>query len=202
MARHSLSRPSTWKGQGPRLLMLGALVLALPGCVHTDGWFHQARKQPLPDQNVSQIAMQWHGLAVAQDSANGGRPLPGIAGRMFLFSADPNCPPVLAEGKAVVDLLLPDEQGHHKLLERWEIDSKTLQRLARKDTIGHGYTLFLPWSTYNQAISQAQIRVNFFPTTGHPVFGTPTLVKIRPATTIPIEERVEKTRLVEPSAPK
>jgi len=183
---------------GTKALLMGAFTLSLAGCVTTENWI-ASRMPTTPHKGtaVSEVSMIWRGLAVTQDSVNGGRPLPGIAGRMYLIGPDLGTP-LLCEGKAVIDLYHPNEQGKMQILERWEIDSATLQRLARKDVIGDGYTLFLPWSTYNPSIVQGQMRVTFLPASAaNPVYGPPTMVNIRPAAPIPIQEQ----RIVEPKVP-
>lgn len=169
-----------------RLILLAVLALVLPGCVTTESWVF-SKKQPLSDQAVSEVATQWHGLGVTQDSANKGQPLPGIVGRMYLFPSD-RSPPVLAEGKAVVDMTFLNEEGKPST-GHWEFDSKTLQLLARKDMVGQGYTLFLPWPSYNPSVTQVQMRVSFVTPKGLPVYAQPSMVHIRPAGPIPIEER-------------
>lgn len=176
---------------GKAAFVWSVLALSLAGCVTTENWIsaRKASSTAPKGTTVSEVSMIWKGLAVTQDSLNGGRPLPGIAGRMYLIGPDLGTP-LLCDGKAIIDMYHPNDKGKLQLLERWEIDSVTLQRLARQDVIGHGYTLFLPWSTYSTSIVQAQMRVTFVPAqAANPVYGPPTMVNIRPAAPIPIQEQ-------------
>src|SRR5207302_8783413 len=84
-------------------------------------------------------------------------------------------PILICEGTAVVDLYddRPIAQGGQPvLLEEWRIDEKTLHRLKRKDKIGWGYTLFLPWSTLEKHpdIDLIHLTVRYTPNTGNPLF--------------------------------
>ncbi|MFO0967067.1 MAG: hypothetical protein U0793_15985 [Gemmataceae bacterium] len=164
--------------------VLFALV-TVSGCVQTESWVF---KSPVPASGVSQINMIWTGLTVTQDSANKGDPLPGFAGRLYLVGMDA-ATPLLAEGKVVADMLIPAPDSKWRLIERWEIDPKTLQRLARKDFIGEGYTLFLPWPAYNAEVTQAQMRVVFYPKAGDPIYGQPSIIHVHPPSHIPIETK-------------
>src|SRR5262249_19841415 len=46
----------------------------------------------------------------------------------------------------------------------------TLRRLLKKDRIGWGYTLFLPWSTYRPEVTQVRLRVCYQPAQGSPIY--------------------------------
>src|SRR5437867_11762780 len=101
------------------------LVLLLPGCVTTQSWFAQSEAAPA----ISQVAMNWEGrILVTQDSVNGGRPLPGLAGRLYLFGTDMGIPQK-GDGIVAVDLYdvsnnQPGVQPKH--LERWQFDNTSL----------------------------------------------------------------------------
>jgi hypothetical protein len=55
-------------------------------------------------------------------------------------------------------------------LERWTFDPLTLKRLLRKDIIGWGYTLFLPWSTYRPEIAVVRLKLCYQPKNGSPLY--------------------------------
>lgn len=175
-----------------RLVVASCVALGLglsAGCVNTENWLHSAKRAPVAaGPAISECAMIWAGLNITQDSVNGGQPLPGIAGRMYLIGPDRGTP-VIAEGKVVVDMYVPAEGGS-RLIERWEVDAQTLKRLARKDSIGDGYTLFLPWASYNPELTQAQMRLAFHPKSGaNPIYASPAMLNLRPQGPIPIETR-------------
>src|SRR5208337_2466794 len=97
--------------------------------------------------------------------------LPGLAGRLYLFG--PNIDyPLAGDGRLTVDLFNdePEAGKEPKLLEQWRIDKDTLKRLLKKDTIGWGYTLFLPWGTYKPEITHVHLRLRYDPAHGTPIF--------------------------------
>lgn len=46
-------------------------------------------------------------------------------------------------------------------LEQWRFDPQTLKRLLKKDMIGQGYTLFLPWGTYRPDVRRVRVNVRY-----------------------------------------
>jgi hypothetical protein len=154
------------------------LWLLLPGCVTTLPWIgnHEAGAN-----SVSQVAVNWESrIFVTQDSVNGGRPLIGLAGRLYLF--DDNLKLQKGDGRVSVDLFdagntQPGAQP--KRLERWELDQASLSKLLRKDPVGWGYTLFLPWGTYRPDIARVQMTVCYTPAKGMPIYADPAMVSLR-----------------------
>jgi hypothetical protein len=108
------------------------------------------------------------------DPANNGAPTPGLVGRVYLFGED-ICYPMLSDGSLVVDLY-KDTPGAASnasaLLEEWRIDKDTLKRLERRDAIGWGYTLFLPWASYKPEITSVQLRLRYEQAKGSPLFAS------------------------------
>jgi hypothetical protein len=101
--------------------------------------------------------------------------MPGIVGRVYLFGKDIAFP-LQADGSLYVELAEIDN-GQPKVLEQWSIDALTMAKLQRKDAIGAGYSLFLPWGTYRPDISHVQLRVAFQPAKGGtPLYGAPSSV--------------------------
>jgi hypothetical protein len=108
-------------------------------------------------------------LVETPDSVNGGAPLRGLAGRMYLLG--PDLPtgdvsaPVSGDGEVIVDLY--DDRplaagGTPVALERWLFPPEVLKKLLRKDIFGWGYTLFLPWGkTYRPDITQVHLRLQY-----------------------------------------
>ena len=77
----------------------------------------------------------------------------------------------------------PSPRAQPKRLERWQFDAGTLQNLLRKDKIGWGYTLFLPWSTYTPDIARVQLNVCYTPAKGTPLYSEPTTISMHNPTT-------------------
>lgn len=110
-----------------------------------------------------QVVSTWKPEVVfVPDPANQGRPNPGLVGRVYLFQQDMGTAATW-EGKLEVDLYdLGVAQGTSPThLERWEYDGASLAKLVRKDPIGEGYTLFLPWGTYREDVQKVQLKLKF-----------------------------------------
>jgi hypothetical protein len=154
-----------------RSLLSGLLFLTLTGCPATESFVSTGDKPPTGD--VCQVVATWNNQVVTtNDPANGGAPIKGIAGRMYLFGTAGDFPKA-GDGCAVIDLY---DDSHITpaqppvLLEEWRIDKVTLQKLLRKDPIGWGYTLFLPWGTYKPEIAQIHLKLRFEPSQGGPLY--------------------------------
>jgi hypothetical protein len=150
----------------------GFLGLALvTGCL-PDGQFVTRSLKP-GSGKICQAVMTWkHEVAFAPDPLHEGHPTPGIAGRLYLFGPEIGYPE-LHEGTLIVDLY--DEAptadgGEPVLLEKWKFDKETLKQLQKRDIIGWGYTVFLPWSTYRPGSMPVRLRYCFQPVKGAPIY--------------------------------
>ena len=54
--------------------------------------------------------------------------------------------------------------------ERWIFNAPQLKQLLKRDAIGLGYTVFLPWSRYRPDISKVRLKVQFAPAQGTPLY--------------------------------
>jgi hypothetical protein len=169
--------------------VLAAAVLASSaGCfspeVLTSKSFHHGMPSSAPPvDQIRQVVPIWENRTVTtQDVVNQGQPLVGLAGRVYFFGEEMGHP-LSATGTLTVDAheFLPD--GKTRMLERWEIDAKTLMKLGRTDKIGFGYTVFLPWSTYRPDIARVQLQAKFVPAggeaRGYALFSPPSPVTLR-----------------------
>ena len=156
-----------------RGLAVAGMMLAFTGCVLPGQYLITGE---LACQPVSQVGAAWSNkLNFVADPAHAGTPAPGLAGRLYLFGATPDFP-FIGDGGLVVDLFddtvhpgePPVQGGKH--IEQWRFDPATLKRLARKDTIGDGYTLFLPWGTYKPDIKNVHLVTRYEPKNGPPVY--------------------------------
>jgi hypothetical protein len=120
-------------------------------------------------------------IQVTQDVVNGGQ-LPGLVGRLYLFGEEFGIPLKAEGGSVAIDLYdmthVPPGTSP-KRLERWEIDADTMAKLLRRDKIGWGYSLFLPWSTYRPEITHVRLNICYTPAKGTPVYAEPALVTLR-----------------------
>jgi hypothetical protein len=147
------------------------LLVLTAGCVGTGSFLNSASEKPTG--NVCQVLVTWNPEVVfTPDPTHGGTPAPGIAGRLYLFGSEIDRP-LTGDGCVVVDLYddTPSVNGKASVpLEEWRIDKATLKRLERRDAVGWGYTLFLPWGTYRPEITQVQLRLRYEPATGTPLY--------------------------------
>jgi hypothetical protein len=169
-----------------QVVLLPLLVLAT-GCITLDSVTSLMEGTPTGGP-VCQVVATWHNEVVfTPDPARNGMPAPGLAGRVYLFGPEINYP-LVGDGSLTVDLYYdePTATGQAPiLLEEWRIDKDTLRRLARKDAVGWGYTLFLPWGTYRPEIRHVHLRIRYEPPKGIPLYqeGAPmTLSETEPAT--------------------
>ena len=55
------------------------------------------------------------------------------------------------------------------MIESWNISADLLVQMKQTDRIGQGYTLKLPWSSYQPTINQVHLNVRFTPKSGQPL---------------------------------
>jgi hypothetical protein len=114
-----------------------------------------------------QVVAWWSNQVMwTPDPTHGGALTPGLAGRVYLFGPEIDFP-LIGDGALVVDLLDPTAvtpDGSPVLLEEWRLDRDTLKRLLKRDMVGWGYTVFLPWGTYKPEVNRIQLMVRFEPT--------------------------------------
>jgi hypothetical protein len=156
------------------------LVVLSSGCVTTHPWLTSSEHHGA--NTVSEVNAIWEGhIRVTQDTVNGGRPLPGLAGRLYLFGPDLGHTKK-GNGTVTVDLFdtsNPQPGVRPRHLERWEFDQVSLGRLLKKDKIGWGYTLFLPWPAYRPDITHVRLNAFYTPANGAPVYGEPASIALQ-----------------------
>jgi hypothetical protein len=153
----------------PTRLSWGGLAVALlfnTGCSLT-GMFTTADAAQSA-AGISQVVVAWSNkVEYAADPTKGGVPGPGLAGRMYLFGPGMDYP-MLGDGSLTVDLYDdgPAAPAGGQLIEEWRIDKDTLKRLVKKDIVGTGYTLFLPWGTCKPEVTKVHLAVRYDPANG------------------------------------
>jgi hypothetical protein len=152
-------------------LALG-LLFALSGC-DTMGAFVNG-DLPHYTESACQVQGCWQpNVLCAADSVHRGAQLPGIAGRVYLFGPQIGFPLVGDNGKLIVGLFDATPrpgQTEPVELEEWKLDSESLKLLLKKDMIGWGYTVFLPWASYKPDITQVVMKVRYDQPNRAPVF--------------------------------
>ncbi len=122
----------------------------------------------------------------APDPTRGGALMPGMLGRLYIFSTDEGVP-IAPPGELLVDLFDNSPAangGQPKLLEVWHIDAASFAKFRKRDIIGEGYSLFLPWSTYHIDIKQVNMVVRFTGADGRVLLSPPEGLAIDHAATL------------------
>jgi hypothetical protein len=74
-------------------------------------------------------------------------------------------------GDGSLEVLLFDEtNGPAVQKETWKIEPVTFKSLLRKDIIGWGYTVFLPWTTYQPEMTHLRLKLCYLPAKGAPIY--------------------------------
>jgi hypothetical protein len=171
----TLNKKRTW---GWAIMVLG--LLPCGGCLGTRN--HRPEMEKPPVGPVHQVHAVWQNqLMITPDAVNHGSPLPGLAGRCYLFGPDLGHT-VKGEGRLVVDVFDSAQagaDGQPRLIERWDFDKDTLNRLLRKDFFGWGYTLFLPWPDYRPDYTRLQIQICYVPENGAFMYAPRTSLTLR-----------------------
>ena len=162
-----------------KMLALAMAAALLSGCIGLEAFL--GPKDPAPTGTVCRIITTWaQQVAYTPDPAHGGAETAGLAGRLYLFGPEIGFP-LVGDGTLTVDLYdaRPEVNGGQPLmLEQWRFDRDTLKRLLKKDTIGWGYTLFLPWGTFKPEINRVLLKVRYDPAKGTPLFSDPSALML------------------------
>lgn len=171
--------------------MLGNLVFLisltiLAGCKtfsdteFTSLW--EEKKAPL-GQPTELIAFWQDGVDVQLMAHQGGMPSPGFAGRVIFQQQKPGKPAetVAVNGTLIVRMFedKPLQGGQLQPLETWTILPEHLPMMMRKDLSGWGYSLWLPWNTYNNTLRNVRMTVEYQGNDGTRLVGTPMQIQIQ-----------------------
>jgi hypothetical protein len=146
-------------------------LLALAGCVAPGP--HGGELPPPSALAPSQIVVTWLPRAVqGVDTLHAGKVAVGLAGRVWLLGPDGGTP-LVGDGALTVELYVdPGTPGAApQLLENWNLDHDSLhKKCLKRDMIGWGYNLELPWNTYRPEIMHVLMRVCYKPANGSPLY--------------------------------
>jgi hypothetical protein len=153
-------------GHSARKIIQLALVVGLAGCAPTAPFVTSAVETVTPTALkqppvATQVVAQWSNrVHYEPDPINGGVQRPGIVGRVYLFDGEVK-EPLDGDGSFIVSLFDDTNGQSEKPIEIWCFDPEALHKLLRKDIVGNGYTLFLPWSTYKREITNVRMTVRY-----------------------------------------
>jgi hypothetical protein len=114
-------------------------------------------------------------IAFAPDPLHGGEPVPGLVARVWVFGPDEGVP-LDPDGELIAgvwDMSARNAEGEPKLLELWCIDRETAKKFVRRDSIGNGYSLFLPWGSYHVDLKQVSVILRYNSAGGRSIASAP-----------------------------
>jgi hypothetical protein len=183
-----------------------ALLCLAPACGCTSLEAFTAKTDCPPVGPAFRVVATWNNEVIfAPDPTRNGAENPGLAGRVYLFGPEISYP-LGGDGAIMVDLYdetAPGSKTNPVMLEHWTFDKETLKLLQRKDMIGWGYTLFLPWGTYKPEIRQVRLQLCYQPEKGTPLYTESTrLTLTRPQDTdaFPVANKGTANGTVTPTA--
>jgi hypothetical protein len=211
LSMEKVTRKRTREPRRAFCFLLFSFALCLAGCINTGAFVVPGIEWP--SAGPCEAVVAWNPEVVYRpDPANRGTPAPGLGGRMYLFGEGSDCP-LAGDGCVVVDLYekMPLTGDTSPVpLEEWRFDRATLKRLLRRDAVGWGYTLFLPWGTYKPEIKEVELRLRYEPVKGAPLYaevssvvfhkGGPPIVVHKESAGTPVASRSSKTRKTAESA--
>lgn len=167
------------------VMLLGLAACLSSGCV---GLNSQVIHGPgVNMEQPSQVGVRWEPqVAYAPDPMHGGQTMPGLVARVYLFNG--KMLPVEGDGALHVELT-DTTVNPPKSLEQWNFPAASLAKFQRRDAIGPGYSLFLPWSTYSPEVTKVVMKVGYQPKNGMPMYASPSTVLLENGKEFPTAAR-------------
>ncbi len=139
-----------------------------------------------PHVAITRVDTLWQQEVCVTENTRDGKPVPGILGRVWLYTANGKAPVEAPGGIAVwMHDLTPTESGKEPVaLASWGFNPKELDQLKRKDMVGIGYSLFLPLEIYRPDMKQVRITLAFVDEKGNRTAAPPDVLILR------VDERV------------
>ncbi len=190
-----------WRAAGWSLGLVGCICLT--GCMSVQ--FHRPTwNWPWSDAprigDVAQVAAMWaDGVVTQADPSQGGKPTPGFSGRIYLLS--PGLGETLAANGRLVILLYDDAQpptAEAIPRESWEIDEINLAKVLRKDAVGWGYNLWLPWTTIQSDVRNITLVAKYLPNQGPELYSSPLSMRVNANGVLQKPSSMQTTRTQQP----
>jgi hypothetical protein len=147
------------------VLALLVLVSASTGCVSMPKLLWEGTA---PEPVCNLLPMWQNHPCEVPDTVNGGKPMVGLAGKLYLMDKD-NVHSLAAEGRLVVEMY-DETSGTSVPVERWDIHPNDLRRLGKKDMLGWTYIVFLPSQGLRPEMARVRLRTSFHPEKGTVVY--------------------------------
>jgi hypothetical protein len=149
-------------------ILLAALLCA-PGCTLDQCWM--TKDASSANGRPCEVATSWlNRVQYTPDVANDGVPTPGLVCRVYLFD-QAETHPLVGDGSVTITLFDDTHGPATQPLEQWYIDPATLKKFLKKDMVGPGYTLFLPWKSCRPEVVKTHLTCKYEPATGSPIYG-------------------------------
>jgi hypothetical protein len=164
--------------------LIGCLLLTAPGCHSLDLDFSSAWEESAPRGKPNHLGVIWKdGVDVQLDPRQGGKEIPGFAGRLIFMRHKPNQhgDSVAVDGTVLIELF--DATNPHAPIvarETWTIRPEDLPALLGKDITGWGYAIWLPWNTYDPNIRTLKMVARFTGKDGVTIVSEPNVIKVQP----------------------
>jgi hypothetical protein len=139
-----------------------------------------------PGQAARLTAVWNHKIIYAPDPTHGGEPVPGFLGRVWVFGPELK-DPLEPDGELFVAMWdhSPRADGTPPpLLEVWHIDRDTAATFRRPDTVGSGYTVFLPSQKYHVDLKHVNILCRYNGADGRNLVAAPQLLALDHSATL------------------
>jgi hypothetical protein len=136
---------------------------------------------------AARLTAAWNNKIVyAPDPTHGGDPVPGLLARLYVFGPDESVP-LDPDGELVIgvwDMAPKATGGQPALMELWHIDREAAAKFRKRDFMGDGYTLFLPWSKYHVDLKQVNLVARYNSADGRCLVSSPETLTIDHSATL------------------
>jgi hypothetical protein len=164
----SIHQVKSCRGAFLATALLGLASCLTTGCVTLGGLHPEgSRSGEVP----LEVGTFWKNeVTFAPDVIHGGKPAPGLVGRVWLFKEKM----FTMEGDGALQVAVYDKSTEQPtLLEQFNFPPEMLRKFQRKDALGAGYSLFLPLANYQPDRKSLEIRVIYQPKNGATMFANP-----------------------------
>jgi hypothetical protein len=175
-------------------LCAGWMLAVVSGCVILEKY--TGSRPAESNEPVGRVDMFFQPfIRIVDDTQHPGVQIPGLAGRVWLFSESGKhtvTPRGTIEAE-LYDLTSGAVGAKATKLAQWKFAAHDLKALKQDDKIGMGYTLFLPWEDYTPAFKKVQLHVTFIAADGSKHATVPATLNLRSeqeATEVHMEKRV------------
>jgi hypothetical protein len=127
--------------------------------------------QPSPEPPTNLVVMWLPRVVQGVDTAHNGQMMMGLAGRLMLVGADGL--PLVGDGDLTVELYVdpPAPGAPPRKMEDWHISHDDLHhKCLKRDMVGWGYNLQLPWNTFRPEITHVLMRATYKPVKGQALY--------------------------------